>query len=97
VAAIRAVAQRKTFIDPSIAGSALLSGKMAEELSPREMEVLRHIAFGLTNREIAERMFLGEETVKTHVGRVLAKLGLQHRTQLVAYALKQGLVSLEEL
>jgi two-component system, NarL family, response regulator LiaR len=97
LAAIRAVAHGRTFIDPSVAGDVLTAGGAASDLSPREMEVLRQIAFGLTNREIGERLFVGEETVKTHVARILGKLGLQHRTQLVAYALKTGLVQLEEL
>jgi NarL family two-component system response regulator LiaR len=97
LAAIRAVARGRTFIDPSVAGDVLTANGATGDLSPRELEVLRQIAFGLTNREIGERLFVGEETVKTHVARVLGKLGLQHRTQLVAYALKHGLVQLEEL
>ncbi|SPE35772.1 Transcriptional regulatory protein LiaR [Candidatus Sulfopaludibacter sp. SbA3] len=97
LSAIRAVAQGRTFIDPSVAGDVLAGERPVAELSAREMEVLRQIAFGLTNREIGERLFVGEETVKTHVGRILGKLGLQHRTQLVGYALKHGLVRLEEL
>jgi two-component system, NarL family, response regulator LiaR len=97
LSAIRAVAQGRTFIDPSVSGDVLTGERPAEDLSAREMQVLRQIAFGLTNREIGERLVVGEETVKTHVGRILGKLGLQHRTQLVAYALKHGLVELEEL
>lgn len=98
LAAVRAAAQGRPFIDPSVAGG-ILSGpaRSPSSVSPRELEVLRQIAFGRTNREIAERLFVSEETVKTHVARVLDKLGLQHRTQLVAYALKHGLVQLEEL
>jgi NarL family two-component system response regulator LiaR len=98
LAAIRAVAQGRTFVDPSVAGGLLTgSTRPTGTISPREIEVLRQIAFGRTNREIAERLFVSEETVKTHVGKLLDKLGLQHRTQLVAYALKHGLVQLEEL
>jgi NarL family two-component system response regulator LiaR len=99
LAAIRAAALGRTFIDPSVAGS-ILAGSPSyspNAVSPRELEVLRQIAFGLTNREIAERLFVSEETIKSHVGRILDKLGLAHRTQLVAYALKHGLVQLEEL
>jgi NarL family two-component system response regulator LiaR len=66
-------------------------------LTPREQQVLQLVARGLTNREIAETLVVSEETVKSHVGNILAKLHLAHRTQAALYALKQGLVSLDEI
>jgi len=96
--AVRAVARGKTFIDPAVANDAEAAGPRGRPsaplsvLSPREQEVLRELAFGRTNREIGERLAIGEETVKTHVARILSKLGLQHRTQLALYALKAGMV-----
>lgn len=63
-----------------------------DEISPREMEVLQLIAKGLSNKEIGERLFIGERTVKTHVSHLLEKLNLQDRTQLAIYAVQNKLV-----
>ncbi|MGW0519672.1 response regulator [Crossiella sp. NPDC003009] len=75
-------AQRPPSRDNSLAG-----------LTPRETEVLRLIADGLSNTEIADRLFLGVGTVKTHVGRLLAKLSARDRAQLVIRAYDGGLVT----
>ncbi len=63
-----------------------------ERLTPREREVLTHIARGLSNDEISERLVLSPATVKTHINRTLAKLGLSSRAQLVVVAYEEGLV-----
>lgn len=62
------------------------------ELTSRELEILRHVAGGLSNRDIASKLFLSEATVKTHVTRILAKLGLRGRVQAVVLAYETGLV-----
>ena len=86
--AARAVACGRSSIDPSAAGEALGGLTASAVLSPREIEVLRETVTGRSNREIAERLFIAEETVKTHVARLLEKLELKNRTQLVVYAMK---------
>jgi NarL family two-component system response regulator LiaR len=101
LAAVRAAATGRSLIDPAAAGDVLQDFARGQEpggiLTERELEVLRSLARSLTNREIAEALFISEETVKTHISNILGKLRLTHRTQAVIYALKQKLVSLDEL
>ena len=101
LAAVRAAARGQSMLDPAVAGTVLqelVSGtEIRHDLTERELEVLRLLAHGRTNRQIAEELVLGEETVKTHVGNILAKLHLAHRTQAVVHAFKQGLISLDEI
>lgn len=64
-----------------------------EELTPREAEVLQLLAQGLSNKEIAAELVIGEKTVKTHVSNILSKLGVLSRTQAALYAVRHGLAS----
>jgi two-component system, NarL family, response regulator LiaR len=68
-----------------------------EALTERETEVLKLVARGKANKQIAHELFVGEKTVKAHVSSILGKLGVQSRTQAALYALRIGLVSMEEL
>ncbi len=101
LAAIRAAARGQSMLDPAIAGTVLqdlmLGSTLNNNLTEREMEVLRLLAHGQTNRQIAEALIVSQETIKTHVGNILAKLQITHRTQAVIAALKQGLISLDEI
>lgn len=101
LAAVRGAARGQSVLDPTVAGSVLQDlvrgGPLVEELSEREKEVLGQLAHGRTNREIAQALHVSEETVKTHVGNILSKLQLSHRTQAVIYALKRGLVSIDDI
>jgi DNA-binding CsgD family transcriptional regulator len=64
-----------------------------DALTPRERQVVDLVVLGLTNREIADRLFLAEKTVGNHIGRILVKLDLRSRTHLAAYAVEHGLTS----
>ena len=66
-----------------------------DELTPREMDVLRLLAQGLSNRKIATQLAINERTVKYHVGAILAKLEAANRTAAVMRAIEQGLITLE--
>lgn len=68
------------------------SEKAEADLSPREDEVLRLVAQGATNREIADSLFISENTVKTHLKSIMEKLHLVNRSQAAAYAVKKGLI-----
>jgi NarL family two-component system response regulator LiaR len=99
--AIRAANRGQSVLDPTVARSVLheLSRNRADDnqLTEREREVLQQLILGRTNRQIAEALVIGEETVKTHVGNILTKLHLAHRSQAIIYALKKGLITLDEL
>jgi DNA-binding NarL/FixJ family response regulator len=95
--AVRAVARGKTYIDPSVARQVLQAVDPHDDLTARELEVLRQMALGRSNKEIAGTLSISDETVKTHVGNVLSKLQVENRAQAIVQALKRSLVSLEEL
>jgi NarL family two-component system response regulator LiaR len=93
---IRAAARGETRLNPDVTQRLVagLAGGAAERpedlLTEREMDVLRCLARGMSNKEIGADLFISEKTVKTHVGSILDKLGLADRTQAALYAVKRG-------
>ena len=101
VAAIKGTAAGKTHVDPAVAGDLFArvatagdgpDSKVADNLSERELDVLRLLGKGLSNNEIAAQLFLSEGTVRNYVSAVLAKLQVADRTQAAVLAVKNGLV-----
>jgi two-component system response regulator NreC len=97
--AIRVVAAGGVYLDPTLAGKVVggyvgsqrLRGKpQGQDLSEREAEVLRLVAWGYTNKEIASYLTISVKTVETHKGNILEKLDLRSRVEMVRYALRQG-------
>ena len=89
-------------MDPSIAHKLMRELQRSSDLPPteeplteREVEVLKLVAQGLTNQQIAERLVISERTVSTHISNILSKLHLANRTQVALYALREGLADLE--
>lgn len=102
-AAIKAAARGQVQLAPEAAARLVREVRAPDgdapraALTARENEVLRALAAGLTNREIGRSLHIGERTVKTHVSHLLAKLGLQSRTQAALYAVRLGLVARAEV
>ena len=90
---IRRVSRGETRVPEALV--ARLAGRVgAAELTPREMEVLKRMAAGRANKEIASDLFVSESTIKTHINHIMAKLGCNDRTQTVTLALNRGLIRL---
>lgn len=90
--AIRMVHSGQQYIPPEV-GAKLVQRMSNPELSDRELEVLRLMAQGMSNSEIGTALSIGESTVKSHVNRILSKLGVNDRTQAVIVAVRRGIVS----
>ena len=94
--AIKAAAAGQVFLSPEAAAQLVRRVKApesGESLTPRELDVLRLMALGRANKEIARELRIGEETVKTHVRKILSKLQAASRTQAALHAIRSGLVS----
>ncbi len=101
IKAVKGTVSGQTHVDPAVAGKLLShiaqnptrqETGVADELSERELEILQLLAQGLTNAEIADRLYLTRGTVRNYVSAILAKLGVEDRTQAALIAVKHGLV-----
>jgi len=98
ITAIRAVNAGKSYLDPALvqkvmggyAGTAGLSGQGSNEITPREAEVLRLIAWGYSNKEIGERLDVSVKTVEAHKSNTMKKLGMASRIDIIRFAILQG-------
>lgn len=102
IQAVKVVAGGESWLDPAVTGRVLVTyretaatrpAEGADELTPREHEVLVLVARGLTNAEIAEGLYISEVTVKSHIGHIFTKLGLRDRAAAIVYAYDHGLVT----
>jgi len=93
VEVIRQVHAGKKRVPPEVAAQ-LAEHLSDESLTPREIDVLQHVAGGNRNRDIAERLFISEETVKVHIKHIMDKLGATDRTQAIAIAVRRGIIQL---
>ena len=104
IRAIRHVHEGRSSLDPTIATQVLLELKRPvkrppspDPLTERELEVLRLVATGLSNADIAEQLVITEATVRSHMSNILSKLHLANRVQATLYAVQEGIISLDEV
>jgi DNA-binding NarL/FixJ family response regulator len=106
VRAVRAVARGETVLDPQIAGKVVRhlktsarptyqAGEMVEALTERELQVLRQVAKGQTNKEVAEALCISPYTVQVHLRNIFGKLNVSSRTEAVTFALREGWIKLD--
>jgi DNA-binding NarL/FixJ family response regulator len=96
--AIRAVAQGHVWAPPVLQAhlAARLREPQGEPLTAREREIVRHVALGLRNAEVGRKLFITEDTVKTHLNNIFKKLRLRDRTELTRYAIRVGIVGIHD-
>ena len=97
ITAIQAVADGLVWMPPAIQAALVgQEGSTAKKLTPRESEIVRYVAVGMRNAEVATRLSLSESTVKTHLTNIFQKLGIRDRIELTRYAIKTGLVTVQD-
>ena len=96
--AIRSAAGGNVWLPPNVQGelASRLRNPGASPLSAREQEVVRCVALGLRNAEVASKLFISEQTVKSHLNKIFEKLAIQDRVELTVYAIRTGIIALHE-
>jgi DNA-binding NarL/FixJ family response regulator len=92
IRAVEKVAGGDTFVDPALMAEFIAGRGQMEVLTPREREILQLLADGMSNVDVAAKLFISQETVKSHVRHILAKLEADTRTQAVAIALREAMI-----
>ena len=92
VRAIEKVAAGESYVDPALMSEIVAGRGQADVLTPREREILQLLADGMSNADVAEKLYISQETVKSHVRHILAKLEADTRTQAVAIALREAMI-----
>lgn len=92
--AVRRVAAGQTVLDPKVSRPSALRGEAGPGLTPRELEILRHIVDGKSNKEIAAELKLSANTIAVHRANIMDSLGIHKTAELVVYAIRNGLVNL---
>jgi DNA-binding NarL/FixJ family response regulator len=98
MAALHAVVRGNVWLSPVLQAQLVnaLADPSPDRLTTREREVVRHVALGLRNAEVAAELYISPITVKTHLGRIFSKLGIRDRAELVLYAVRSGLIGVNE-
>jgi two-component system NarL family response regulator len=96
--ALRSVAEGNVWMPPSLQAfvAAHLRSPAEEPLTPREREIVRHVSLGLRNAEVAKKLFISEQTVKTHLNNIFQKLAVRDRVELTLYAARTGIIGIHE-
>ncbi len=96
--AVHAVATGQVWMPPSLQARIALELRepSRDPLTPRERDIVRHVALGMRNAEVGKRLFISEDTVKTHLNNIFQKLGVRDRVQLTLYAIRIGLIGVHD-
>jgi DNA-binding NarL/FixJ family response regulator len=92
VRAIEKVAEGEAYVDPALMPEFLAGREQGEMLTVREREILKLLADGMSNADVADKLFISQETVKSHVRHILTKLEADTRTHAVAIALREAII-----
>jgi DNA-binding NarL/FixJ family response regulator len=96
ISAISSVADGQVWIPPAIQDALVAESSKSSKLTERELEIVCYVGSGLRNSEVAERLSLSENTIKTHLTNIFDKLGVRDRLELVHYAISRGLIAIKD-